>query len=181
MIFSRGNNTRGENDIDHPSNGGIVAPIVPGVTSLVFRIDFPTTELLVQPPAVVTVPHLEVGKPLGYDRYKGRIYPNTNAYPESMISSTTRTRDRTTASIPTRLTTNQLSPAAAIFRIWAHSQRRVIPPFGPLCTEYIALLRRIRLFLSTIESCIQSVKHTARGFSSRTMTVLPGRRIYLLS
>jgi hypothetical protein len=44
--------------------------------------------------------------------------------------------------------------------------------------EYTVLLRRIRLFLSMIESCIQSVKRTAReeGFSFETLTVSPGRR-----
>jgi len=45
--FGRGSETYGKNDIDHPSGEDIVAPIVPGVTGLVFRIDFPTTELLV--------------------------------------------------------------------------------------------------------------------------------------
>ena len=54
---------------------------MPRVTSPTIRVDFPTTELLVQPPAVVAVPHLEVGKPLGYDRYEGCIHPDTNAYP----------------------------------------------------------------------------------------------------
>ena len=54
---------------------------MPGVASLAFRIDFPATELLVQPPAVIAVPHLEVGKPLGHDRYEGRIHANTDTYP----------------------------------------------------------------------------------------------------
>jgi hypothetical protein len=66
---------------------------VPGVTGLAFRVDFPATELLVQPPAIIAVPHLEVGKPRGYDGYEGRIYPNTNTYPQSMDLSASRTRD----------------------------------------------------------------------------------------
>ena len=45
--FGRGSETYGKNGIDHPSGDDIVTPIVPGVTGLVFRFDFPTTELLV--------------------------------------------------------------------------------------------------------------------------------------
>jgi len=84
-FFGRGNEAYSNDDIDHPSHGGVVAPIAPGITRLVSRLDFPTTELLVQPPGIITVPHLEVGEPLGYNRYKGRIYPNTNTYPQSVI------------------------------------------------------------------------------------------------
>ena len=58
---------------------------MPGVTSVTFCIDFPTTELLVQPPAIVAVPHLEIGEPLGYDRYKGCVHSNANAYPQSTV------------------------------------------------------------------------------------------------
>jgi len=164
----------GKNDIDHPSHGGGVAPIVPGVTGIAFRVNFPTTELLVQPPTIIAVPHLEVGKPLGHDRYEGCVHPNANAYPRPTVSSTSKTQSRSITNVPTRLTTNQLSPAAAIFRSCAHSQRNVIPPFGPLCAEYTVLLRRIRLFLSIMESCIQSVKtHGAGGFSFRMCEVLP--------
>ena len=81
LFLIEGGRTYGENDICHPSHGGKVAPLMPGVTSITFGINFPTTELLVQPPAIVAVPHLEVGKPLSYDRYEGCIYTNTNAYP----------------------------------------------------------------------------------------------------
>ena len=61
---------------------------MPGVTSLAFCINFPTTKLLVQPPAVVAVPHLEVGKPLGYDRYEGCIHANTDAYAQVNFGNT---------------------------------------------------------------------------------------------
>jgi hypothetical protein len=66
---------------------------MPGVTRLPLRVNFPTTKLPVQPPAVIAVPHLEVGKPLGYDRYEGRIHTNTDAYPQSAFLSTSETRD----------------------------------------------------------------------------------------
>ena len=92
-VLDRGSGAHSKNDIGHPSQGDVVAPIVPRVTSLAFRVDFPTTELLVQPPTIIAVPHLKVGKPLGYDRYEGRIYPDTNTYPQSMVSSTPITRD----------------------------------------------------------------------------------------
>lgn len=64
---------------------------------------------------------------------------------------------------PTRLTTNQLSPATAIFRSCVHSQRSDSRPRGPPCAECTVLLRRIRLFLSIMESCIQSVKRDDAG------------------
>ena len=92
VVFGRGNKMYSNNDIDRPSKDSIVAPIVPRVTGLAFRVDFPTTELLVQPPAIIAVPHLEVGKPLGYDGYEGCIYPDADTYPESIVSSVTRTR-----------------------------------------------------------------------------------------
>ena len=72
------------------------------------------------------------------------------------------TRLKNSADIPTRLTTNQLSPATAIFRICVHNQRSAPPPLGPPRAECTVLLRRIRLFLSMIESCIQSVKTPRR-------------------
>jgi hypothetical protein len=59
--------THGRNNVDQPFHGGEVTPFMPGVTSITFRINLPTTKLLVQPPTVVTVPHLEVGKPFSYD------------------------------------------------------------------------------------------------------------------
>lgn len=85
--------TYGKNDICYPSHGGKAAPFMPGVTSVTFRIDFPTTKLLVQPPAIVTVPHFEVGKPLSYDRYESCIHPNANAYSQSRVYSATEVQN----------------------------------------------------------------------------------------
>ena len=83
LFLTKRDETYGNNDIDNPPHGGEVAPVMPGVTSFALRVDFPTAKLPVQPPTVITVPHLEVGKPLGYDRYEGCIQTNANAYPQS--------------------------------------------------------------------------------------------------
>ena len=53
---------------------------MPGFTGiLVAAFYFPAAELLVQPPTVGAVAHLDVGEPFGDNRDNGRIEANGNA------------------------------------------------------------------------------------------------------
>ena len=66
---------------------------MPGITRCVSRVNFPTTELLVQPPAIIAVAHFEVGEPFGYDRYKTCVHSNADAYHRSSQSRQLRNHE----------------------------------------------------------------------------------------
>lgn len=56
-----------EHVYDIPSEG-CLTPWMPGVTgTLVLAFNFPTAELLIEPPSIVAVTHLDVRKPFGND------------------------------------------------------------------------------------------------------------------
>lgn len=77
-------------------------------------------------------------------------------------SATERIRGRVrTNNSPTRLTTNQLCPACAIFLSRDQIQARLTSPRGPRYGTFDFRAARNRLFRSMIESCIQSCARQA--------------------
>lgn len=72
--------TYSEEHVYSPPRGHDIAPLVPGLAGvLVAALDLPAAELLVQPPAVRAVAHLDVREPFRHNRDEGSIEANRNA------------------------------------------------------------------------------------------------------
>ena len=70
-----------EDYVDHILCRPSSTPRMPRVTSiLVLILDLPATKLLIQPPAVIAVPCLEVRKPFRDDRNNSSIHANSQTY-----------------------------------------------------------------------------------------------------
>lgn len=66
-------------DKDNPTGEGNGAPCIPQITTVDFlALHLPATELLIEPPSVGTVSHLDVREPFAHDRYYGCIDSNAN-------------------------------------------------------------------------------------------------------
>ena len=132
-------------------------PRVASVFVIVFN--FPAAKLLIQPPAIVTIAHLNIREPFGDDGDEGsrNTYARTCKLLPRMISLLVPRAESPEAYAPTRLTTIQLSAALNIRLRVVHNHRSVSSPRGPRCVEACSSrLLRILLFRSTTESCIQS-------------------------
>lgn len=67
--------THSERDVDEPFAKSEPGPVRPSGTSAVFvGFNLPAAELLVQPPAVRAVAHLEVGEPYCQDGDQGSVH-----------------------------------------------------------------------------------------------------------
>jgi len=67
--------------IDQPSRQRHSAPGTPRVASIrLLPIDLPAAELLVQPPTIRTVPHLDIRQPFCDDGNNGCVEPDTDTW-----------------------------------------------------------------------------------------------------
>lgn len=68
--------------VNKPTRWTDFTPRMPGVAgiSLVFSFNFPATKLLIKPPSISTIAHLDVGKPFGDDGYNCCVQSNAYSY-----------------------------------------------------------------------------------------------------
>lgn len=79
VITGKEGGTYSEEHVYSPPRGHDIAPLVPGLAGvLVAALDLPAAELLVQPPAVRAVAHLDVRQPFRHNGDEGSVEANRN-------------------------------------------------------------------------------------------------------
>ncbi len=71
--------TPSEQNEDNPSRKGDMAPAMPRIASVHFlALNLPTTELLIQPPPIRAIAHLDISQPFADNRHDSGVQTYTH-------------------------------------------------------------------------------------------------------
>ena len=137
---------------------------MPRVTpAILVTIQFPTTKLLIQPPAIRAIAHLDVREPFRDDRDDRGIESNASTcatwkdvHQNTLALAFAPDKRRRGINSPTMVTTNQDCDVTSSLRTCDISQDRVMRPFELVLNAYTSLASRSLLLRSKMESSIQS-------------------------